>query len=39
MRGEGPFVFAQVTHDVGVRQIADAVLAAWERTGARFGDS
>ncbi|HET7216852.1 MAG TPA: urease accessory protein UreG [Vicinamibacterales bacterium] len=28
MRGEGPFVFAEVTHGVGVREIADRVLAA-----------
>jgi urease accessory protein len=29
MRGEGPFVFAQVTHGVGVQEIADAVLRSW----------
>jgi urease accessory protein len=29
MRGDGPFVFAQVTHGVGVREIADRLLAAW----------
>jgi urease accessory protein len=32
MRANGPFVFAQVTHDVGVRAIADAVLNAWRAT-------
>ena len=29
MRGDGPFVFAQVTHGVGVAEIAHAVLAGW----------
>jgi len=29
MRGDGPFVFAQVLNGVGVREIADRVLAAW----------
>jgi urease accessory protein len=29
MRGSGPVVFAQVTKDVGVSQIADATLAGW----------
>ena len=29
MRGNGPFLFAQVTNGVGVRDIADAVLAGW----------
>ena len=29
MRGEGPFLFAQVTHGLGVPQIAAFVLAAW----------
>jgi urease accessory protein len=29
MRGDGPFVFAQVTHGLGVREIADALLGAW----------
>jgi urease accessory protein len=29
MRGEGPFVFAQITNGVGVREIANHVLAAW----------
>src|SRR5947199_3617484 len=31
MRGEGPVVFAQVTHNVGVTAIAEAVVAAWPR--------
>ena len=30
MRGDGPVVFAQVTHDVGVREIADHLLRSWE---------
>jgi urease accessory protein len=30
MRGNGPFLFAQVTNDVGVSQIADAVVAGWK---------
>ena len=29
MRGHGPFVFAEVTHGVGVREIADRMLAAF----------
>jgi urease accessory protein len=29
MRGDGPFVFAQVLHDVGVREVADHLLGAW----------
>jgi urease accessory protein len=29
MRGEGPFIFAQVTNGVGVREIADAMIASW----------
>jgi urease accessory protein len=34
MRAGGPFVFAQVTHGVGVREIADHVLhALWHMTG------
>jgi urease accessory protein len=28
MRGDGPFIFAEVTHDVGVREIADRVIGA-----------
>jgi urease accessory protein len=34
MRGDGPIVFAQVLHGVGVRAIADQVLAAWTRASA-----
>ena len=33
MRGTGPVVFAQVTNDVGVSEIADAVLAGWRQSG------
>jgi len=33
MRGDGPFVFAQVLHDVGVKEIADRLLTAWSQTG------
>lgn len=29
MRGSGPFVFAQITHGVGVREIAGAVIGSW----------
>ncbi|GAQ89483.1 Golgi reassembly stacking protein GRASP65 [Klebsormidium nitens] len=29
MRDDGPFVFAQVKHNVGVKEVADHVLAAW----------
>jgi urease accessory protein len=29
MRGDGPFVFAQVTKGVGVAEIADRLMAAW----------
>ena len=36
MRGNGPVVFAQVTREVGVPAIADALVAAWQcaRAGA-----
>jgi urease accessory protein len=30
MRGDGPFVFAQVIHDAGVREIADELLRCWK---------
>ena len=30
MRGDGPFLFAQVTNGVGVREVADQVLRAWK---------
>jgi urease accessory protein len=33
MRGAGPSIFAQVTHDIGVKDIAEHVLAAWRRIG------
>jgi urease accessory protein len=29
MRGEGPFLFAQVTNGIGVREIADELLRSW----------
>ncbi|NOT26497.1 MAG: urease accessory protein UreG [Acidobacteria bacterium] len=32
MRGDGPFLFAQVTNGVGVRDIADQVLSKWRTT-------
>jgi len=32
MRGDGPFVFAQASHDIGVREIADRMLGAFTRT-------
>ena len=35
MRGDGPFVFAQVLHGAGVREIADHVLAAWRSVTTR----
>ena len=35
MRGDGPFVFAQVTHDVGVDAIAGHVLHAWQHAMGR----
>ena len=36
MRGDGPFLFAQVKHGVGVRETADGLLQSWRRaTGAR----
>jgi urease accessory protein len=28
MRGDGPVIFAQCTHGIGIEEIADAVLAA-----------
>ena len=31
MRGDGPFVFAQVTHGVGVSRIATQLLASWRQ--------
>jgi urease accessory protein len=35
MRGEGPFVFAQVTHGVGVDAIASHVLHAWRHASGK----
>jgi urease accessory protein len=32
MRGEGPYLFAQVKNGIGVREIADALLASWHNT-------
>jgi urease accessory protein len=29
MRGSGPFLFAQVTNGIGVREIADELLGNW----------
>jgi len=29
MRGSGPFLFAQVTNGIGVREIADELLGSW----------
>jgi urease accessory protein len=34
MRGSGPFLFAQVTNGIGVREIADAILSNWTRVSA-----
>ena len=34
MRGDGPFIFAEVTHDVGVREIADRMLQSFKSTRA-----
>ena len=31
MRGSGPFLFAQVTNGIGVREVADAILSSWTR--------
>jgi urease accessory protein len=30
MRGEGPFVFAQVKHGVGLDEIIDHIIHAWQ---------
>ena len=37
MRGPGPFVFAQVINGVGVRHIADGLLASWRKALAEAG--
>jgi urease accessory protein len=29
MRGDGPFLFAQVINGIGVRQVADHLLQGW----------
>jgi urease accessory protein len=34
MRGDGPFIFAQVTNGIGVNEIADQLLGSW-KTAAR----
>jgi urease accessory protein len=34
MRGDGPFVFAQVTHGVAVPDIADQIIGAWRKASA-----
>ena len=39
MRGDGPTVFAQVTNDVGVAEIAGSVVAAWESGGGAVRDA
>ena len=31
MRGEGPFVFTQVTKGVGLREVVDNLLGAWRK--------
>ena len=33
MRGEGPFLFTQVTNGVGVDEVVDDLLRAWKRVG------
>jgi urease accessory protein len=30
MRGDGPFIFAQVKHGVGVDEIIDCIIHAWQ---------
>lgn len=37
MRGDGPFLFAQVTNGVGVREIADELLRSWKTATSRAG--
>lgn len=37
MRGDGPFVFAQVKHGVGVDEIIAHIIHAWEHTRSRAG--
>ena len=31
MRGSGPFIFAQATHGIGVQEIANGLVASWQR--------
>jgi urease accessory protein len=40
MRGDGPFLFAQVKNDVGVEEIVSYVICAWEnaKTNRRLGE-
>lgn len=33
MRGDGPVVFSQVTNEIGVKEIAEAVVNGWRATG------
>ena len=35
MRGDGPFIFAEVTHGVGVREVAEHVVRAWRKADDR----
>jgi urease accessory protein len=37
MRGDGPFVFAQVTHGAGIPEISSHILATWKRALAAQG--
>lgn len=37
MRGDGPFILAQVNNGVGVREIADHVVSAWQTTSGTQG--
>ena len=38
MRGDGPFIFAQVTHGVGLDEIIEELLMNWRRARFREGD-
>lgn len=35
MHGDGPFIFAQVTHGQGVQAIADHLLGTWKQATSR----
>ena len=35
MRGDGPFLFTQVTNDIGVREIAAQLIATWKQAAGR----